>query len=265
MTVLFADVRNFSGISEQLAPKQVIGFLIALLTPLCDVLLGRKATIDKFIGDAIVAFWNAPLDDPDQHRNAARAALEMVRKLEALNGGKGRDPAVTWPGTVRIGIGLNCGLCCVGNMGSAQRLSYSLIGDTVNLTSRIEGLTKFYGVTIAMGSALRDRLPDFAVIELDRVRVIGREAPETVFALLGDEKLVTAPEFIALRQHHDAMLAAYHARDWASVRHQLAVLEGQAISANLTQLYSLYSDRTAVLAANPPPESWDGVYVARSK
>ncbi len=265
MTVLFADVRNFSRISEQLAPKQVIGFLIALLTPLCDVLLGRKATIDKFIGDAIVAFWNAPLDDPDQHRNAARAALEMVARLEALNDVELRDPEVTWPGEVRIGIGLNCGLCCVGNMGSAQRLSYSLIGDTVNLTSRIEGLTKYYGVTIAIGSALRTRLADFAVLELDRVQVVGRGAPETVFALLGDETLAASAEFVRLHEHHNAMLAAYHAHDWGAARSRIAEISGLAGRFDLAQFYSLYGDRIEALSASPPPDSWDGVYVARSK
>lgn len=265
MTVLFADVRNFSGISEQLAPKQVIGFLIALLTPLCDVLLARKATIDKFIGDAIVAFWNAPLDDPDQHRNAARAALEMVRKLEAMNAGDGREPGAVWPGEVRVGIGLNCGLCCVGNMGSAQRLSYSLIGDTVNLTSRIEGLTKLYGVPIAIGSALRDCLPDFAVVELDRVKVVGREAPESVFALLGDESLATTSEFTALRARHDAMLAAYREREWVAARLCLTGLTGQAAQFGLTPLYSLYGERIAELSSEPLRTDWDGVYIARSK
>lgn len=265
MTVLFADVRSFSHISEQLAPQQVIGFLIALLTPLCDVLLARKATIDKFIGDAVLAFWNAPLDDPDQHRNAARAALEMIRKLAVLNAGAERDPAVTWPGPVKIGIGLNCGLCCVGNMGSAQRLSYSLIGDTVNLTSRIEGLTKFYGVSIAIGSALCDRLPDFAVIELDRVRVVGREAPETVYALLGDETLAATAEYGRLRLQHDAMLAAYRAHDWNGARQLLTALAGEADQLGLSALYALYGERVQVLTANPPSESWDGVYIADSK
>lgn len=265
MTVLFADVRSFSRISEQLAPRQVIGFLIALLTPLCDVLLARKATIDKFIGDAILAFWNAPLDDPDQHANAARAALEMVRKLEALNAGEGRDTGIAWPGEVRIGIGLNCGLCCVGNMGSAQRLSYSLIGDTVNLTSRIEGLTKHYGVTIAIGSALCDRLPGFAVVELDRVRVVGREAPETVFALLGDEAVAASPEFERLRDGHAAMLAAYRAGDWADARVSLAGLAEPAEAFGLARLHALYGERITALQADPPPEGWDGVYTARSK
>ena len=265
MTVLFADVRNFSGISEHLAPKQLIGFLIALLTPLCDVLLVRKATIDKFIGDAIVAFWNAPLDDPDQHRNAARATLEMIRKLDALNAGDGRDPAIVWPGPVKVGIGLNCGLCCVGNMGSAQRLSYSLIGDTVNLTSRIEGLTKFYGVSIAIGSALREHLGDFAVLELDRVKVVGRDTPERVFVLLGDESFAKDPAFAAMRERHEAMLAAYRSGDWGLATGYLPDLIEHADGFGLTPLYALYEERIGNLSSNPTPIGWDGVYQARSK
>ena len=265
MTVLFCDVRNFSGISEHLAPKQVIDFLITLLTPLCDVLLARKATIDKFIGDAIVAFWNAPLDDPDQHRNSARAALEMVRKLGTLNAGEGRDPDLAWPGPVRIGIGLNCGLCCVGNMGSAQRLSYSLIGDTVNLSSRIEGLTKFYGVSIAIGKALHDNLSEFAALEMDLVRVVGRDAPERIFVLLGDEAFANSSEFTALRERHEQMLAAYRAADWVVAGQQLPFLTEHGKVLGLTNLYTLYRERIETLTANPPPAGWDGIYDARSK
>ena len=265
MTVLFCDVRNFSGISEHLAPREVIGFLIALLTPLCDVLLARKATIDKFIGDAVVAFWNAPLDDPDQHRNAARAALDMVARLSALNAGEGRDPAVSWPGPVRLGIGLNCGLCCVGNMGSAQRLSYSLIGDTVNLTSRIEGLTKFYGVEIALGSALHQRLDGFAMLELDQVRVIGRDTPERVFVLLGDEGVAGSAQFAALRAGHDAMLAAYRAQNWDTARQELLSLGERGEQYGLGKFYALYAERIEALANTPPPSAWDGVYDAQSK
>lgn len=265
MTVLFADVRNFSRISEQLSPNQVIGFLIALLTPLCNVLLARKATIDKFIGDAVLAFWNAPLDDPDQHRNAARAALEMVGKLESMNAGADRDPGAIWPGQVQIGIGLNCGLCCVGNMGSAQRLSYSLIGDTVNLTSRLEGLTKFYGVTIVIGGALRDCLPEFAVIELDRVRVVGRERPETVFALLGDEGMAKDPRFVSLSEQHGAMLHAYRTKDWDAAGALISSLAAQAEAFGLSKVHAVYAERIAVLSLDPPPADWDGVYVARSK
>ena len=262
MTVLFADVRSFSHISESLAPKQVIGFLIALLTPLCDVLLARKATIDKFIGDAVLAFWNAPLDDPDQHRNAARAALEMLQKLEALNAGQGRDPGVTWPGEVKIGIGLNCGLCCVGNMGSAQRLSYSLIGDTVNLTSRLEGLTKFYGVPIAIGEALFARLGGFSMVELDLVRVVGRDAPERVYALLGE---IVSPKFAKFNVQHNEMLRAYRKAEWDAAQQHLLTLIADAGQFGLTRLYALYAERIATLSTQPVPANWDGVYEAVNK
>ena len=265
MTVLFCDVRNFSRISEGLSPRAVIRFLIDLLTPMCDVLLARQATIDKFIGDAIVAFWNAPLDDLDQHRNAARAALEMVARLGALNREGADGKIADWPGEVRIGIGLNAGLCCVGNMGSAQRLSYSLIGDTVNLASRIEGLTKFYGVDIAMGSALAGRLDDFAHIEIDLVRVVGRESPERVHVLLGDEQAAKDAAFQSFTGRHAAMLAAYRAGNWAAMEAALTHLEADAGRFGLTRLYEIYRERLAHLAAHPPGQDWDGVYVASEK
>ena len=270
MTVLFCDIRGFSRISEGLGPKDLIRFLIAFLTPMCDILLARRATIDKFIGDAILAFWNAPLDDPDQYENAARGALAMVARLEGLNremagGGQGAPVGQPWPGAVKIGIGLNSGLCCVGNMGSAQRLSYTLIGDTVNLSSRLEGLTKQYGVPIAIGSALAARLPGFALLELDRIRVVGREAPETVFALLGDEALADDPRFTALAARHSAMLAALRGQDWAGAAVALAEIDADAAAFGLAPLYVLYRQRIATLTASPPLADWDGVFQATEK
>lgn len=265
MTVLFCDIRSFSRISESLDPKDIIRFLISFLTPMCDILLARKATIDKFIGDAILAFWNAPLDDPDQHENAARGALAMVARLETLNQEMSGQDSQPWPGDVKIGIGLNAGLCCVGNMGSAQRLSYSLIGDTVNLTSRIEGLTKYYGVQIAIGAALQSRLPGFAMLELDRVRVVGRDAPETVYALLGDETLAGDPEFIGFAKRHTEMLAAYRARDWRGARQFHASLDPMSSSFGLNRLYALYRERLDGYAKKPPGEDWDGVFSATEK
>lgn len=265
MSVLFCDIRSFTSMSEKLGPKQVIRFLIGFLTPMCDILLAHKATIDKFIGDAVLAFWNAPLDDPDHHRNAARAALAMIERLEQLNREMPGKPDEPWPGEVRIGIGLNTGLCCVGNMGSAQRLSYSLIGDTVNLTSRIEGLTKFYGVSIAIGSALRSRLPQFATVELDRVRVVGREVAETVYALIGDERMAEDADFRSFAQAHHALLTAYRAQDWPTARRLLAAQEPQAARFGLSRLYALYDDKLDVHERHPPGEEWDGVFVALEK
>jgi adenylate cyclase len=265
MTVLFCDIRGFSHISEQLGPQEIIRFLIAFLTPMTDILLARHATIDKYIGDAILAFWNAPLDDPDQYRNAARAALEMHVRLEGLNAEMPGREGASWPGKVEIGIGLNAGPCCVGNMGSAQRLSYSLIGDTVNLASRIEGLTKHYGVRIALGEELAERLAGFAIVELDRVRVVGRERTATLFALVGDGELAATEPFRAFAAGHAVMLEAYRARRWAEAEAWIAKEAAAAAGFGLAKLYTLYSATIAEHRADPPPEGWDGVFVAREK
>ena len=265
MTVLFCDIRSFSRISEQLDPRSIIRFLISFLTPMCDILLERKATIDKFIGDAILAFWNAPLDDPDQHANAARSALGMVDRLQQLNlemPGKKNEP---WPGEVSIGIGLNAGPCCVGNMGSAQRLSYSLIGDTVNLASRIEGLTKYYKVSIAMGSAMHAALPNFASIELDLVRVVGRETPEAVYALVGDEAVAASLEFASFASGHGSMIRAYRAQQWDAAEHMLEQWQPTAAKFGLSGFYDLYRERIAALREAPLPTDWDGVFTASEK
>lgn len=251
MTVMFADVRSFSSLSERLAPTEITRFLISFLTPMCDVLLARKATIDKFIGDGILAFWNAPLDDPDQYANAARAALEMTARLRQVN----QAPPQPWPGEVRIGIGLNSGPCCVGNIGSESRLAYSLIGDTVNLAARIEPLTKRYGVEIALGEDFRKQIPGFAALELDRVRVAGRDAPENVWVLLGDEGLADDTEFRRFAGWHAAMLDAYRAGDWTEARRLLELADISAREFGLIPLYRLYRERLA----GEPPKGWNGV------
>ncbi|MEY2928164.1 MAG: hypothetical protein RL367_2641 [Pseudomonadota bacterium] len=265
MTVLFCDIRSFSSISEKMEPKQIIGFLIRFLTPMTDLLLTRKATIDKYIGDAVLAFWNAPLDDPDQYRNAARGALDMSARLKTLNVEMNGQSVEPWPDQVKIGIGLNAGPCCVGNMGSQQRLSYSLIGDTVNLASRIEGLTKYYGVEIAIGSALKAELPDFASLPIDMVRVIGRATPETVHVLLGDEAMAADPAFQAFAKQHETMLAAYRAQDWEQAGELIDAQDEAATHFGLTKLYGLLRDRILIFAATSPGSDWDGVFVATEK
>lgn len=264
MTVMFLDVRGFSRLSEAMGPRDVIAFLVEFLTPMTDILLAHKATIDKYIGDAILAFWNAPLDDPEHAENAARATLAMVERLAELNAEKAGGPG-PWPGEVRIGIGLNTGLCCVGNIGSAQRLNYSLIGDTVNLASRIEGQTKAYGVTIAMGEETARRLPDHALVELDRLRVVGRDRPETIFALLGDRGMAATAEFRTFATVHQAMLQAYRAQQWEEAERQLDALEALAPPFGLDKLVALYRSRVARFRLDPPGPGWDGVADAESK
>ncbi len=265
MTVLFCDIRSFSRMSEKLAPNEIIRFLIGFLTPMCDILLDRKATIDKFIGDAILAFWNAPLDDADQYGNAARAALAMTDRLKQLNAEMPAMSGQPWPGEIAIGIGINAGPCCVGNMGSAQRLSYSLIGDTVNLASRIEGLTKLYGVEIAIGSHLSEQLPDFARLVIDRVRVVGRDTPEEISALIGDEQLALTPRFLSFAERHAAMLAAYRAQDWANAGKLLNEAAEDAPGFGFGKVYAIYRERLIALAQSPPQQDWDGVYDATEK
>ncbi|MDB5692579.1 MAG: adenylate cyclase [Alphaproteobacteria bacterium] len=265
MTVLFCDIRGFSHISEQMGPQEIIRFLIAFLTPMTDILLARRATIDKYIGDAILAFWNAPLDDPDQHRNAARAALAMVEGLAELNRTMPQRTEQSWPGQVEIGIGLNAGPCCVGNMGSARRLSYSLIGDTVNLASRIEGLTKAYGVRILVGEELAERLEGFALVEVDRVRVVGRDRPVTVHALLGDEKLAGSPAFAAFAGAHAQLLADYRQRRWDDAEHRLDACAAEAAGYGLARVGERYRASIRTFRAHPPADDWDGVTIAESK
>ena len=265
MTVLFCDIRGFSRISEQFQPNEVIDFLITFLTPMCEVLLDRKATVDKFIGDAILAFWNAPLDDPDQFRNGARSALEMVAALDLLNQQMPGRKDQVWPDDVQIGIGLNSGLCCVGNMGSQQRLSYSLIGDTVNIASRFEGLTKQYGVKIIVGSALAEHLDGFAMLELDRVKVVGREAPDTIFALLGDEAFARSDDFKTLLEAQQRFVAAYRKQNWDEAEAILTASHEAYDDAGIAGLVTTYRARFERLRAADLPAEWDGVFQATSK
>jgi adenylate cyclase len=189
----------------------------------------------------------------------------MQSRLRELNEELPEKGTAPWPGKVEIGIGLNAGACCVGNMGSAQRLSYSLIGDTVNLASRIEGLTKQYGVAIALGEELAAQLPDFAILQLDCVRVVGRERPATVHVLVGDEQVSGSPAFAAFRREHEAMLQDYCQRRWEDAERRLTEQREAAAAFGLAKLYDMFSARVRDYAVTPPPHDWDGVFSAREK
>ena len=266
LTVMFGDIRGFTRTAEALTPPQVIALLVEVLTPLTDILLARKATIDKFMGDAILAFWNAPLDDPDQHRNAALSALGMVERLKALNLAKQQTPGGAWPkDAIELGIGMECGPCCVGNIGSRQRLSYSLIGDTVNLASRLQGLSKFYDVAIVVGDSLAGKLGDFALLELDLVRVLGRETPERAFALLGPPGTCADAEFQQIKALGGEMLAAYRSQDWDQADAARRALTPFAEPFGLQPFLDLYAERIAACRLTPPPPEWDGAYQATEK
>ncbi|WP_304650058.1 CHASE2 domain-containing protein [Telmatospirillum sp. J64-1] len=267
MTLLFADVRGFTTISEQFDAEGLTRFMNRFLTPMTDVILSRQGCIDKYMGDAIMAFWNAPLDDPDHAAHACEAALAMKARLEPLN--RELEEEAKAEGRrhvpINIGIGLNSGEVCVGNMGSDQRFDYSVLGDTVNLASRLEGQSKPYGVTVVIGENTWERAPGYATLELDLIKVKGKTEAVRIYALLGDRAEAVTPGFQALEQAHEAMLAAYRAQNWGVARGLIPRCRELGGVYDLDGLYDLYEERIQAYEAAPPGAQWDGVFVATSK
>ncbi|KAB2850102.1 MAG: adenylate/guanylate cyclase domain-containing protein [Hyphomicrobiaceae bacterium] len=266
VTILFCDVRGFTTISEGLDAESLTRFLNRLLTPLTNTVLAHRGTIDKYMGDGVMAFWNAPLDDIEHAGNACRAALEMLEEIERLNAATEREAAAAGRRhmPIRVGIGINTALSCVGNLGSEQRFDYSVIGDGVNVASRLEGQTKFYGAPILIGESVAQAAPDFALLEVDFLSVKGKSKPLHVFALVGGEERKSSTAFEELKHAHDSMLHAYRARRFEEAgRHHVTAeaLGGKG----LAMLYRLYGERIAAFKATPPPADWDGRAVAETK
>ncbi len=266
MTLLFSDVRGFTTISEGLDAEELTRFLNSLFTPLSNIILEEQGTIDKFMGDAVMAFWNAPLDDGEHPSHACSAALRMMREMESLNA-RWRDEAEAKGRAfkpVRLGIGLNTGVCCVGNLGSETRFDYSVIGDNVNVASRLEGQSKTYDVGTVVGESTTVRAPDFAFLELDLLKVKGKTEATRAFALLGDSTFKQSQGFMALAERHKEFLGRFRAKDWdaaEALSHQCEKMN----SARLDRLYALYRERIAFFRINPPPPHWDGAAEALSK
>jgi adenylate cyclase len=270
MSFLFSDVRGFTSISERLKdnPQELTSLINRLLTPLTEVVLDNGGTIDKYMGDCIMAFWNAPFSDSEHAHHACETALDMLRVLDDLNGTLAEESAAGAYSLspVQIGIGINSGSCVVGNMGSAQRFDYTVLGDAVNLASRLEGQTKTYGVDIIVGEATANATADsFALLELDRVRVVGKIAPERIFALLGDGDLLRSSEFLALREVQATLLDSYRSQDWPAARKALATASTHDLSSRLASLYAVYKERIDQLETDPPGPDWDGVTIALTK
>jgi adenylate cyclase len=224
VSVLFADVRGFTRISEGLTAEELIRFLNRLFTPLSDVILDERGTIDKFMGDAVMAFWNAPLLDGAHARNACIAALRMLQELDGLNAAwasEARERGET-ANPVRIGIGLNTGECCVGNVGSPQRFDYSILGDVVNIASRLEEATKSYAIPIVVGETTAAAAPDLAFLELDSVPIRGKEREVRIYALLGDEIVAASERFRQLKTAFAALKKALSAGDAKAAAKSLA-------------------------------------------
>ena len=270
MTVMFSDMRGFTSISETYKndPQGLTALMNRFLTPLTNAILARKGTIDKYMGDAIMAFWNAPLDDKAHQVNACEAALDMLEKVDELN--QAREQEAQEGGhsyiPLNIGVGLNTGPVVVGNMGSDIRFDYSVFGDSVNLASRLEGQSKEYGFPIIVGSktalAVKDK---FAILELDFIMVKGKTEPEVIYAIAGREDTAQSGHFQRLRNLTIEMLACYRNRDWDDA---LAAIERGRRSDEaqpLQYLYNLYEARIREFQHNPPPEDWNGAFALLTK
>ncbi|WP_432379791.1 CHASE2 domain-containing protein [Duganella sp. P38] len=258
LTVMFVDVRGFTGISEGLTPKQLREYINLYLTAMSeDIRSAHQGTLDKYIGDAVMAFWGAPVHFDDHASRGVATALRMQHSARRLN----QDfIARGWP-ALNIGIGLNSGLMHVGDMGSNIRRAYTVMGDAVNLASRLEGVTKVYDVGIAVGEATCAAAPEFCYRELDRVRVKGKQAPVAIFEPVGLAHEIDAGTRQELARWH-AALAAVRAQRWDEAESLLAGLQQ---SAPQRGLYRLYAARVAHYRQHPPGAEWDGVTSFDSK
>lgn len=270
LTVMFLDVRGFTTISELYKddPQGLISLMNRLLTPLTNAIINRKGTIDKYMGDAIMAFWNAPLDDPDHEVNACNAALDILDCIDRLNEQREREAQDS--GTlfipIHVGIGLNTGSCVVGNVGSDLRFDYSALGDSVNLASRLEGQSKSYGLPIILGSSTAHAAADsFAILELDYVKVKGKKEPELVFAIVGRQDFAGSNQFQFLRDLNGEMLTCYRSRDWDAALSAITKSRAADHTRQLEQYYRLYEERIASFKADTPSDDWHGVYTLLSK
>ncbi len=257
MTVLFSDIRGFTTISEGLDPKQLTQLMNELLTPLTQVIHTNRGTIDKYMGDAIMAFWGAPLEDKNHAQHALEAAMQMVAALKPLNVS---FAAKGWP-AIKMGVGLNTGNMTVGNMGSSFRMAYTVMGDAVNLGARLEGITKTYGVDIIVSEFVKAQVPSYLYRELDIVRVKGKDEPVTIFEPLGLAAEVSKETQNELKLYREA-LKLYRNQNWDLSEMQFINLHN--INAEQT-LYALYIERIKQYRRMPPDADWDGAFNFESK
>jgi adenylate cyclase len=256
MSVLFSDVRGFTTISEGLDATELTRLMNEFLTPFTGVIQKHRGTIDKYMGDAVMAFWGAPLSDDEHARHALLTAFDMLRVVQQLDA-PFRDKG--WP-QIRVGVGIASGTMNVGNMGSEFRIAYTVMGDTVNLGSRLESLTKQYGVDIIVNDKTAALVPDFTFRELDLVRVKGKTKPVAIFEPLGPTAEIS--------EQGRKQLAAYIAAltDYRAAKWELAATAFEALKHKEDDLlYNVYLDRIDNFRRSPPPQGWDGVFDHLSK
>jgi adenylate cyclase len=270
MTILFSDVRGFTAISELYKddPQGLTSLMHRLLTPLTNAIVGQEGTIDKYIGDAVMGFWNAPLTVPQHELKACAAALDMIDRLAVLNRERQEEAKAAGQPFLpfRIGIGINTGRCIVGNLGSDLRFNYSVLGDPVNVASRLEGQTKSYGVPIIIGSKTGEKAKEkFATLEIDLVTVKGKTESETIYTLLGREEVASDIRFQELRKLWSTMIYCYRSRDWEGALEAIDLCRSAENNFGLGMLFDLYSTRIQAFQASAPPADWTGIVVAETK
>ncbi|WP_340108851.1 adenylate/guanylate cyclase domain-containing protein [Pikeienuella sp. HZG-20] len=263
LSIMFCDVRRFSTITEKMSPQETIQFINEFLTPLSEVVIRNNGTIDKYMGDCIMAFWNAPRESPMHMEQATLSLFQFRAALVEINR---KFVSIGFP-EIDIGVGVNTGPCAVGAMGSKSRLDYSCIGDAVNLASRLEGITKQYGLWNCIGDTTATGVREsFALIQIDQVAVKGRSKPETIWTVAGEADVLSDPDFLAIQAAVEEGLAAYKAQDWdraEAAYRRAGAYELDAFSPK--GLVDVFLGRIAEYRAAPPPADWDGVYVATSK
>ena len=258
LSVLFSDVRGFTTISESLSPEDLSVYINDYLTTMSLVIReGHRGTLDKYIGDAVMAFWGAPVADPDHAQNAVLAALDMMKQAKVLNE---KFHAKGWP-PFAIGIGVNSGVMRVGDMGSQIRKAYTVMGDAVNLGSRLEGITKQYGADILIGQETKERISGIVLREIDMVQVKGKDEPITIYEPLGLEGEVEQKRLDEIRLWSQA-LRYYRAQDWDKAELQLINLRKVV---EKTYLYDVFLERIAGYRASPPEPGWNGVHKFETK
>jgi adenylate cyclase len=257
MTVLFSDVRGFTTISEGMDPKQLTQLMNALLTPMTRVIHKNRGTIDKYMGDAIMSFWGAPLSDSEHARHALYAALEMIEELKIM---QEEFRLRGWP-EVNMGIGLNTGAMNVGNMGSEFRMAYTVLGDAVNIGSRLEGLTKNYGVNIIVSESTKANIPEFTFRELDLVIVKGKNEPVAIFEPVGHKNDLEKSVRSELTRYKQA-LTGFRSQNWDKAEIDFFNLNRSDPD---RRLYQVYLDRIVHYRDEPPGSDWDGAFTHTSK
>ena len=269
MTFLFCDVRGFTTISEAFKsdPQGLTKLINRFLTPLTNEIISKNGTIDKYMGDCIMAFWNAPIDVEGHEKISCDAALSMHIALKELNDVRKKEAEEEKKDflELKIGIGLNTGGCVVGNMGSDQRFDYSVLGDAVNLASRLEGQSKGYGVKTVIGQETNDAVKkSYATLQLDMLAVKGKKEAVSIFCLLGDPNFKETKDFKDLESKHNKILDYYFSQKWAEALSEMKLAKSLCKNV-MSDYYDMMSERINEFQISPPPENWDGVFVATSK